>query len=283
MSELEEAGLTPGVLDQVDQLVVGCGGFARELIRFTGGASTVKEDPGQRLSAADDWIDQLLRDGLTRLVPGCSGYSEEAHHFGELRDGLHVRWMLDPIDGTRPALLGGAYAVSAGAVVLRERQAVAVVGWLYVPTLAALYRGVLTAERRECSLNGTRVTVETGLTRQELAHRYLVVNSDWHTEQVAGCPMKISAPGATAVHLTQLVHPAADVAAVLLSRYHPYDAAAGLAVALAGGCALFPVTGMPERSEPLDVFEVLTGWCGQESIYADRYLVASPEVASLLA
>ncbi len=280
---LEEAGFTPEVLAQIDELLVGCGGFARELIRFTGGASTVKDDPGQRLSAADVWIDQLLRDGLTRLVPGCSGYSEEAHHFGDLREGLHVRWMLDPIDGTRPALLGGAFAISAGGVVLQDRRAVAAVGWLYVPTLSALYRGILAPGRRECTLNGVPVAAETGLTRKTLSHRYLVVNSDWHSEQVPGCTMKVSAPGATAVHLTQLVQPAADVAAVLLSRYHPYDAAAGLAVALAGDCALFPVTAQPERSEPLDLLEILTGWCGRESIYADRYLVATPEVAALLA
>src|SRR5438128_2239298 len=107
---LLHAGLGPEVLHQIDHLVVGCGGFVKELISYTAGASELKDDGGQRLSAADRLVDQLLRERLLALVPGSSGYSEEGGAFGERGEG-RVRWLIDPVDGTRPATLGGAFAV----------------------------------------------------------------------------------------------------------------------------------------------------------------------------
>lgn len=281
---LSEAGLTPEVLTKIDELVVGCGGFIREILTFTGGQSTLKDASGQRLSAADAWIDQLLRDNLTRLVPDSSGYSEETGEFGRRHDGLHVRWMLDPLDGTRPALLGGAYAVSVAAVVLREGRVLAGVGWVYVPTLAALYRGILAPDFAECLRSGQPIAVECGLQAGDLASRYVVVNSDWHSTQLPESPLKLYAPGATAVHLTQLVQPQSDVGAVFLSRYHPYDAAAGLILAVAGGAGVRRAHGAGQPGAvDVDTLALLGTWCGREGEYADRFVVAPPEVLDLIA
>ena len=281
---LTEAGLPPEVLAQIDELIVGCGGFIREILTFTAGHSSVKDEAGQRVSAADLWVDQLLRDNLTRLIPGSSGYSEEIGPFGTRAEGLHVRWMLDPLDGTRPALLGGAFAVSAAAVVLDGAQVRAAVGWVYVPTLTALYRGILAPGYAESLRNGEPAAVESGLTAADLRNRYLAVNSDWQTSQVPGCPLKLYAPGATAVHLTQLVQPRSDVGAVFLSRYHPYDAAGGLVLAVAGGAKVRPalVEGKP-RAADVEALDLLGSWCGREGEYVERYVVAAPEVLELIA
>lgn len=281
---LIEAGLSPEVLAQIDELLVGCGGFIREILAYTAGRSSLKDEAGQRVSAADLWVDQLLRDNLTRMVPGSSGYSEEIGPFGSRAEGLHVRWMLDPLDGTRPALLGGAYAVSAAAVVLDGSQVAAAVGWVYVPTLPSLYRGILAPGYAESLRNGQPVVVETGITADNLCNRYLVVNSDWQSNQLPGCPLKLNAPGATAVHLTQLVQPQSDVGAVFLSRYHPYDAAGGLVLAVAGGAKVRPATAKGEpRAADVDALALLGSWCGREGEYVERYVVAAPEVLDLIA
>jgi fructose-1,6-bisphosphatase/inositol monophosphatase family enzyme len=281
---LARAGLNEETRRGIEHLVVGCGGVVRELIAYTAGASTRKDDSGQRLSAADCLVDRLLREQLLLLVPGSSGYSEEAGAFGLEGTGLRVRWQLDPLDGTRPALLGGAFAVSVGALVLDGPEPVAAVGWVYVPTLSSLYYGVFTPDYRECRLNGRETQAECEPAAGELAQRYIAVGSDWGRVGLASCPLKLSAPGATAVHLAYLVHPGSDVAAVSLSRYRPYDAAAGLVVAAAGGCEVYPVDTPAGRSqeEPAALLDFLLAGDRSPDRYGPPALVSPPAVAACL-
>jgi fructose-1,6-bisphosphatase/inositol monophosphatase family enzyme len=280
--QLQEAGFTPEVIREVDRLVVGCGGFVKELISYTSGASTVKDSSGQRLSAADDMVDLLLRERLMDLLPACSGYSEEGGEWGERQSArLHARWMIDPLDGTRPALLGGAFAVSAGVVILDADRPVAALGWVYVPTLPALYRGIVSDGFQECTLNGQRVTAPVHAPH-ELKNCYFAVGSDWDSSALPRFPMKLSAPGATAVHLTRLVHPDADYAAVSLSRYKPYDALGGVAVAAAGGCRVYlaPDSKIPEVHT--DILEYAGNLAADATHNGPRALITHPQVASAL-
>lgn len=276
-SLLTGSGFTPEVMRAIDHLVVGCGGFVKELISFTAGSSSLKGESGQRLSAADELVDQLLRERLAGLVPGSGGYSEEGGEFGPA--GARVRWLIDPVDGTRPAVLGGAFAVCAGAVIYEDGRPAAALGWVYVPTLTALYRGMISESGCECLRNGRPVTAPP-VPEDELAKRYLAVGSDWHRAPM-DVPLKLSAPGATAVHLSQLVHAGSDVAAVALSRYHSYDAAAGLAVACAGGCEIRTVTesGWSEPRSPLDFLGELDR---APAAWGPRALVGHPGVLQLL-
>ncbi|MFN3648068.1 MAG: inositol monophosphatase family protein [Armatimonadota bacterium] len=278
---LHLAGLTADVLAQVDHLVVGCGGFARELVRFTGGASSVKDSAGQRVTEADRLIDSLLRERLTQLVPGSTGYSEEGGRFGAEREGLRVRWSIDPVDGTRPALLGGAFGVSVGALVCDGRQTRAAVGWLYAPTLATLYRGILTGDFAEARLNGDLVRLPK---LAPLENCYLGVSSNWRSTFLTGCSLKLSAAGATSIHLTQLLQPGSDVAAVALTRYRAYDVAGALVPAVAAGCAVYPLE--MDRggiaSEPLDPLAYLAGGARQPEALGPPVLVCRPEVADRL-
>lgn len=277
--DLSQAGFTPPVMRAVDHLIVGCGGFVKELISFTAGASSLKGESGQRLSAADELVDQLLRERLLQLLPGSGGYSEEGGDFGAA--GAAVRWLLDPLDGTRPALLGGAFAVCAGALVYHQGVPAAALGWVYVPTLSALYRGVISPAGSECRLNGRPVAAPP-VPEGELARRYLVVGSDWHRAPM-DAPLKLSAPGATAVHLTQLVHAQSDVAAVVLSRYRGYDAAAGLVVACAGGCEVRPADPQGGWSGPVPPLEFLAGLDRSPGEWGPRALVGHPAVLAALA
>ena len=271
------AGLTPDVVREIGQLVIGVGGLVRELLTYTGGASTVKDGAGQRVTTADVLADRLLRESLLSLVPGSTGYSEEGGRFGT--DGpARVRWQVDPLDGTRPATLGGAYAISVGALVLAGEQPLAACGWVYVPNLSALYWAGLTPEWRQCLLNGQPVEAEH-LRPEDLRHRYVAVGSDWHSLRATSLPSKLSAPGATAVHLAQLVHPGSDVSAAILSRYKAYDAAGGIPVAVAGGCALYHVEAGVPGTEPLDPLRFLAERDATPTQLGPPTLVCRPDVA----
>lgn len=276
-----QAGLTPEALAAIDQLAVGSGGFVRELLTFTSGESRLKADSGQRLSAADAAVDQLLRERLLALFPTSSGFSEEGGEFGRAGGGLRLRWSVDPLDGTRPALLGGAYAISLGVLVLAGDRPVAAAGWVYVPNLRALYRGMVGEGFAECLLNGRPVQAPE-IEPERYGHHYLAVGSDWSRAPVTG-PFKLSAPGATAVHLTQLVHPDSDLAAAVLSRYKSYDAIGGLVIATAGGCEVHLVQedGRPhaDRAELLYFLQSLDRTPGE---FGPRAAVGRPEILQVL-
>ena len=286
-SLLFQAGLTQAVIRELEQILIGCGGLVKELIRRSRGASTLKDDNGQRLSAADELADQFLREHLLRLVPSSTGYSEEGHEWGPATGSrprrLRVRWLVDPVDGTRPATLGGAFAVCVGAVVLREETPVAAAGWVYCPTLPALYSGWVTADGRDSRLDRQPAAAERNLSVKELRNRYVAASSDWRTDMLPGSPMKLTGPGAAAVHLVQLVHPGSDVAAVALTRYKPYDAAAALCVAVAGGSEVYSMSPGPALRTRLDLLSFLAAGAAAPGEYAQPILVCTPEVAGLLA
>ena len=280
---LNDAGLTPAVLSRVQHLLIGCGGFVRELIRQTGGASSTKEDPEQRLSAADELVDTLVREELLRLLPRSCGYSEEGGHFGGSPEGLHVHWLLDPVDGTRPALLGGAFAVSLGALVLDGETPLAALGWVYVPTLGALYHGRIGAGEALCQINGQPAAVGAGVTPENLRQRYLATESNWHAVSPTPLPLKLSAAGSTAVNLTRLVHPESDVAAVALTHYHAYDAAGALPAAAAGGARLYILDADARiMKDELDPLQFLHAGSQAPTDYGRFVMACSPRVAEML-
>jgi fructose-1,6-bisphosphatase/inositol monophosphatase family enzyme len=231
-------GLSRATLAEIDRLVVGCGGMARELLAFSGSATEEKSTPGQRVSAADTLIDSILRERLPGIVPGSAGYSEEGGRFGA-RLGARVRWQVDPLDGTRPASLGGAFAVSVGALVWENNAPVAAVGWIYIPTNSALYRGIWTPDFSECLRNAMPAEAASFPNPDEWEGRYVAVDSRFRREWLGPATPKITAPGATAVNVAHLAHPPSDVGAVILSSYRPYDAFAGLPLAAAAGCAIY--------------------------------------------
>lgn len=281
---LQRAGLTPAVRARLEHLLVGCGGFVRELLRYTRGASTTKADSDQRLSAADELVDTLVREELLRLIPGTSGYSEEGGSFGAEGGACRLHWLLDPVDGTRPALLGGAFAVSLGALLLEGDAPRAALGWVYVPTLGSLYHGRVTPDESGCWINDAPVRLETGpVDERGLTDRYLATESNWHALAPAPVPLKLSAAGSTAVNLTRLAQPGSDVAAVALTHYRPYDAAGALPVALGAGAAIYPLDRQcrpgPEALDPLQFLHAGTRVPAEEGPHV---MVCSPGVAAAL-
>lgn len=276
-----EAGLTPLTIREIDYLMVGVGGLVKEVLTFTAGVSSIKDSSRQRVTVADTLADRLLRQSLLALVPKSSGFSEEGGHFGDVSEGLHVRWLVDPLDGTRSATLGGVFAISVGALVMDGDTPLGAIGWIYVPNLGALYRGVLADGYRDCRVNEAEVSA-IPLSADDLRKRYAAVGSDWSLRRTADIPMKITAPGAAAVHLLMLVNPASDVAAAFLSRYKPYDAAAGLVIAAAGGCSAYALDERAKPRELLDPLQFIREGTDTPDAYSPFILVCRPEVADAL-
>ncbi len=84
---------------------------------------------GSPVTRADREAEQLLRKGIRRRFPGHGILGEE---FGEEGSGAAVRWILDPIDGTRSFMRGvPLYGVLVGI----EAAGVPVVGVAHFPAL----------------------------------------------------------------------------------------------------------------------------------------------------
>jgi len=71
--------------------------------------------------------------------------------------------------------------------------------------------------------------------------------------------------------------------AVALTRYKPYDAAGGLVVAVAGGCALYPLEA--ERRQvpaPVDLLAHLSAGYSEPEAAGSPLLICAPAVARAL-
>lgn len=228
--------LGSGFREKIRLVVIAAGGIVREVLSQSGGASGFKDDD-QRITAADGTADRWLVSSLTAAYPDSAGYSEESGRFGPGEADLF--WLIDPLDGTRSSTHGGLYAVSVGLVAFCDGEPVAGAGWVYVPNSGLMFEGLISTEACACLRNecAARINAPVGGGRKN----YLVVNSDWRSELVPRWTGRITAPGATAVHLCLLVDPYSDATGVALTRYKPYDAAAGLVVAAAGGAAVRPI------------------------------------------
>lgn len=245
----------PGFLDAIDQLVIGAGGFASELLRHHSGSEKKPAD-GQRVTAADLAVDGLLRRELIALAPTSSGFSEEGGSFGSTSSvgtGVRLFWVIDPVDGTRPALLGGPFAVSVALIVSNDAKPLAWIGWTYVPAMARLYRGHLSGENREASLNGRPLMAGSW---SDLHGRYLAIHSRGAGPFTQHRTLKLWNPGSTAVQVVLLTETAADAAGALLTRCRVYDIAGALPVALAAGLTCYEVRGQ-DVFEPIPLRELM--------------------------
>lgn len=114
-------------------------GFAVELARIAGdhtlryyGPSVDHTDKGDGspVTVADREAEELLRERIAARFPGHGVLGEE---HGESNPGARVRWILDPIDGTRSFMRGvPLYGVLVGV----EVEGAATVGVAHFPALA---------------------------------------------------------------------------------------------------------------------------------------------------
>jgi len=158
-------GLPP--LAELREVAVALAREAGDLtLRYFG--RTVEADrkgDGTPVTEADRGAERLLREGIEARFPTHGILGEE---FGEVRSDAPVRWILDPIDGTRSFVRGvPLYGVLVGIEVEGEP----VVGVAHFP---ALGESVAAARGEGCLWNGERARVSK---RSELADA-LVLTTD---------------------------------------------------------------------------------------------------------
>ena len=143
-------------------------------LRYFGGRvdSAAKGD-GTPVTLADREAEELLRERITARFPDHGVLGEE---YPETNPGARVRWILDPIDGTRSFMRGvPLYGVLVGIEVEGEAQ----VGVAHFP---ALNETVAAAKGLGCRWNGEEARVSEIKDLKEA----LVVTTD--EERVRGVP-----------------------------------------------------------------------------------------------
>lgn len=116
------------------------------VLRYFGHRVEFDDKPdGTPVTAADRGAEELLRERITNRFPHHAVLGEE---HGETNPGARVRWVIDPIDGTRAFARGvPLFGVLIGIEVAGE----AVVGVAYFPALREL---VAAGRRLGCLWNG---------------------------------------------------------------------------------------------------------------------------------
>ena len=142
------------LLTELENVMRAAGDVARTTASRTFKHWTKGEDRSP-VSEADIAVNDLLRERLTRLVPGAGWLSEETEDVDGARAAAQV-WVVDPIDGTRAFISGKPDWTISVALVADGR-----------PTHAALYAPVteqmfLAARGGGSTLNGSRIAATAG-------------------------------------------------------------------------------------------------------------------------
>jgi len=202
----------------------------------------LKKD-GTLVTALDIETQKSVKTQLQRIFPGYRFIGEEDPRSWSMAFLPQCRIIVDPIDGTGPFARGFNYFGISLAVIDERHQPLAAI--MHLPGLrkwcVASFEGQ-TPVRYQVAFQRDSVRVsklETAPTLRmdwRLEDSYTYVGSDAHRQlDLSAYPGKIRALGATVTHLVLLADWTLDPAAVILTRYKVWDAAAGLALACANG------------------------------------------------
>lgn len=203
------------------------------------------------VTAADQAAEQVILEGLARLLPGLTVISEEAT--GHCRpDNLGRRFLLvDPLDGTRELLAGrDEYTVNIALV----ENAVPIAGVISAPAIGAIWRGAIgigaehislapgaaPADARTRRAIHTRARPNQGV-RVTVSRSHLDASTTAYVDRLPGAER---VPCGSALKFGMLAEGAAD----LYPRLAPtseWDIAAGHAVLLAAGGGVVRPEGGP--------------------------------------
>jgi myo-inositol-1(or 4)-monophosphatase len=196
------------------------------------------------VSEADIAVNDLLRERLTRLVPGAGWLSEETEDDPAARSHAQV-WIVDPIDGTRAFISGRPDWTVSVALVTNGRP---VLAGLYAPVAGQMF---LAAAGAGATVNGAPISVSSGedLTGARVAgpKRYLE-----RLERLTPAILPQPKVHSLALRLTQVGSAELD-AALSSGGSHDWDlAAADLLVHEAGG-RMTDFSGRPLTFNGVDV------------------------------
>jgi myo-inositol-1(or 4)-monophosphatase len=219
----------------------------------------LKED-GTFVTALDLETQKSIEAQLRRIFPGYGFIGEEDPRSWPTAFLPQCRIIVDPIDGTGPFARGLNYfGISLAVIDERHRPLLAIT---HLPGLrkwcvASFVDRTPTRYQVACRRNSARISKLARAPSMRMDWRiedsYTYVPSDAHQQlDLSAYPGKIRALGSTVAHLVLLADRTLDPAAVILTRYKVWDAAAGLALAHANGLEIRDLaTGTAYRPEEM--------------------------------
>jgi 3'(2'), 5'-bisphosphate nucleotidase len=124
----------PALIDALGTLASEAG---RRIMSHYGGAASIKSD-GSPVTAADHEAEEVILEGLARLLPGVPVLAEESAAAGRLPATTDLFVAVDPMDGTREFIGGnGEFTVNIALIAAGSP----VGGIVYAPALGRLWLG----------------------------------------------------------------------------------------------------------------------------------------------
>ena len=125
-----------GLLGPVAELAASAGGKILEIAK--GDLGTSRKLDKSPVTAADVAAEDLLREGLAKLLPGVPFIGEESVERGDIPEPGREFLLIDPLDGTREFIAGrDEYTVNVGLV----SNGVPVLGVIYTPADRIIHAG----------------------------------------------------------------------------------------------------------------------------------------------
>jgi 3'(2'), 5'-bisphosphate nucleotidase len=232
------------LLDPICALALTAG---RDVFSLWGGCVAETKTDGSPVTIADARAEKIILDGLKAIAPDIPAISEEASSAGIQPKCGATFFLVDPIDGTRDFLEGGAgeFTVNIGLVV----AGAPVLGVVYAPALGQLYAGCVgggvfrqACERKTATPDGPRQAIAV---RQSRPGGFGVVKSR-RSDMLEKFLSHVGAAEKRAISSSLKFCLVAAGEADLYPRFGPvseWDACAGDAVLRAAGGAVMRLDG----------------------------------------
>ena len=237
---VKKVKIDPPQIEAASAVVYGAGLL---LLRGQAQVSCKLKKDGSLVTALDLKTQKSVETQLRRIFPGYRFVGEEDPRSWPMAFMPQCRIIVDPIDGTGPFARGLNYfGISLAVIDERHQPLVAI---MHLPGLrkwcvASFEDQAPMRYQVACCGNSVRVSELEAMPTMRMDWRledsYTYVGSDAHRQlDLSAYPGKIRALGASVAHLVLLADRTLDPAAVILTRYKVWDAAAGLALAHANG------------------------------------------------
>jgi 3'(2'), 5'-bisphosphate nucleotidase len=124
------------LLGPIAELAASAGGKILEIAR--GDLGTSRKQDKSPVTAADVAAENLLREGLAKLLPGVPFIGEESVERNDIPEPGREFLLIDPLDGTREFIAGrDEYTVNVGLI----SNGVPVLGVIYTPAKGIIHAG----------------------------------------------------------------------------------------------------------------------------------------------
>lgn len=234
------------LLGPIAELAANAGGKILEIAK--GDLGTSRKQDKSPVTAADVAAEDLLREGLAKLLPGVPFIGEESVERGHMPEPGREFLLIDPLDGTREFIAGrDEYTVNIGLV----SNGVPVLGVIYAPANRIIHAGAQGRALRVALAPGAKFdayAAERIRARERPAELVAAVSRSFLEKRsedfLATLPVASRLSYGSSVKFTFLAEGKADV----YPRFAPiceWDVAAGHALLSAAGGRVEQIDGAP--------------------------------------